>query len=114
MPEGARCAGQGCQCHAWVVLVERPVNRGAAGVHALGQCLLADLLRFHGLGDLPGDHALQGGCGYLLCKALACQEVVEIGANMCGHCFCLSMAAWRCLAAARSGAGVFWLFLMKP
>jgi hypothetical protein len=108
------CAGESCQSHAGIILVERTVNSSSACVHALGQGLLCYLLGLHGFSDLPRDDTLEGSSRHFLCETLFCKKVVEIGADVLFHCLFLSSVALRCLAVSRSDAGVFWLFLMKP
>ena len=76
--ESSSGACEGGQGQARISIIKEAIYRGTAGVHALGQFGFRDLLHFHFLGDLPGDHALQGDGGRVL-KDCQCGKIEHQG-----------------------------------
>lgn len=55
----AGSTGEGGQRHARIILIKRTIHCRTTGVHPFGKRCLADVLQFHGLGNLPGNDPLE-------------------------------------------------------
>jgi len=68
---------QGQESHGGVRRVEKAIQGGPAGFHALGHGALGQSLFGHGLGNLKGQYPLSGhGLGFFQ-DSLVCQELFE-------------------------------------
>src|SRR5258708_7284505 len=103
--------GERAQCHRVVVRVEQAVELGTAGLHALGEHGLGEVVLAHDAVELTRNDALDGLARDLLVEALFLQEVVERRANAASLFLAISFK--RFMARSRSASGVFYIFFMK-
>ncbi|MNE82857.1 hypothetical protein D3C80_1796210 [compost metagenome] len=69
-----------------------------AGMHAISEFFLADVLSFHRFGNLPSDNAFEGGSRDFLSEPLLGKKIVEIRTDVFVHAvflIALLCAVWR-------------------